>query len=360
VLVAGAALAACHGADEGGEEPAFGPMHATIARLSEKTIVDFDEYLASLTSRRSITLYPQVAGYIRAIHVKPGESVHAGTLLAEIDPGQQRGLLRSLNANLQTKKASLAYAEKNDESSKALLEAGLLGQLDFDQRHSQRLSAEADVKAAEAQVQAQSDLLRFYSISAPIDGIIGDVPVKIGDYVEPQTRLTSVDQNKLIEAYVYVPIEKANTIRRDTTLQLVDEQGHALCEQKPTFISPQVSADTQTVLVKTVCPNQGTLRAAQVLKARVIWSRHPGVTIPTVAVMRQSGQYFALVVDHTAKGPVARQRPIEVGPIQDNEFVVTKGLEAGTDVVTTNVQKIHDGAPIDVGGSELGGTQAGH
>ncbi len=354
-------LAACHPADAGGGPQSFPPMQVGISHLSEKTITDFDEYLASLTSRRSITLYPQVAGYVRTIGVKSGELVKAGALLVDIDPGQQNGLLRSLNANLQTRKANLAFAVQNDESSQALLKAGVLGQLDFDQRHSARLSAEADVKAAEAQVQAQTELLRFYSIRAPIDGIIGDVPVKVGDYVEPQTRLTSIDQNKLVEAYVYVPIAKADSIKRDTTLQLVDESGRVVCEQKPTFISPQVSVDTQTVLVKTVCPNQGTLRAAQVLKARVIWSRHPGVTIPTVAVMRQSGQYFAYIAEHSGQGLVARQRPIEVGPIVENEFVVTKGLEAGTDIVTSAVQKIRDGAPIAaLQPSETSGVAAGH
>ncbi|HEY8038561.1 MAG TPA: efflux RND transporter periplasmic adaptor subunit, partial [Polyangiaceae bacterium] len=170
----------------------FGALPARVSRLEAKTLTDFDEYLASLTSRRSITLYPQVNGLVRAIHVKPGDAVKTGALLVEIDPGSQGATLRALQATLQTKKANLAYAIQNDESSRELVKAGLLGQLDYEQRHSQRLSAEADVRAAEAQMQAQSDLLRFYNISAPSDGVVGDVPVKIGDYVSPQTRLTSV------------------------------------------------------------------------------------------------------------------------------------------------------------------------
>jgi RND family efflux transporter MFP subunit len=342
------ALGACHASEAApqGGGGGFGAMPARVVKLPEKTLTDFDEYLASLTSRRSITLYPQVSGIVRGIHARPGEGVHAGAVLIDIDPGQQAATLRSLAANLQTKRANLAYAVQNDESSKQLLNAGVLGQLDYQQRRSQHLSAEADVKAAEEQMQGQSDLLRFYTITAPSDGVVGDVPVKIGDYVNPQTRLTSVDQDKLIEAYVYVPISKANAIKPDTTLQLVDDQGKTICEEKPSFISPQVSVDTQTVLVKTICPNAGDLRAAQVLKARIIWGRHPGVTVPVDAVTRQSGQYFAFVIERGPGGAIAHQRPIEVGLIQDNEFVVTKGLEPGTEVVVSNIQKIHDGAPI--------------
>ena len=340
-----ASAAGCQASSAAPQPGAFA-LPARVDRLEAKTLTDFDEYLASLTSRRSITLYPQVSGYVRAIRVKPGDSVHAGAVLMDIDPGQQAATLRSLAANLQTKKANLAYAVQNDESSKELVTAGVLGQLDYQQRRSQRLSAEADVKAAEEQMQAQSDLLRFYTISAPSDGVVGDVPVKIGDYVSPQTRLTSVDQDKLIEAYVYVPITKANAIKPDTTLQLIDDQGKTICEQKPSFISPQVSVDTQTVLVKAICPNTDNLRAAQVLKARVVWGRHPGVTIPTDAVTRQSGQYFAFVVERGAQGAVAHQRQIDVGAIQGNDFVVLKGLEPGTEVVVSNIQKIHDGAPV--------------
>jgi RND family efflux transporter MFP subunit len=348
VLALGAV--ACRSSDAATGEPGGGggqpAMPVRTLRLAPKTLSDFDEYLASLTSRRSITLYPQVNGYVREIRVKPGQTVQNGAVLITIDPGQQAATLRALRASLETKKANLAYAIQNDESSRELVNAGVLGQLDYQQRRSQRLSAEADLKAAEEQMQAQSDLLRFYTIVAPSDGVVGDVPVKIGDYVSPSSRLTSVDQDKLIEAYVYVPITKANAIKPDTTIQLLGDGAKVVCEEKPSFIAPQVSVDTQTVLVKTVCPNADNLRAAQVLRARVVWGRHPGVTVPVDAVVRLSGQYFAYVVDRSGKGPVVHQQPIEVASILDNDFIVTKGLEPGTEIAISNVQKIHDGAPV--------------
>jgi RND family efflux transporter MFP subunit len=350
------ASAACR-ASGAGQTAGFGPLPVQVSRLAATQVTDFDEYLASLTSRRSITLYPQVSGYVRAIRVRPGDHVQAGARLVVIDPGQQGSLLRSLEANLQTKRASLAYAIQNDEASRDLVRAGLIGQLDYEQRHSQRIAAEADVRAAEAQVQAQGDLLRFYDITAPSEGLVGDVPVKIGDYVNPQTRLTSVDQDKLIEAYIYVPITKASAVKPDTTIQLVDDSGKVVCEQKPSFISPQVSVDTQTVLVKTICPNEGVLRAAQVVQARIIWARREAVTIPTAAVTSQSGQYFAFVVERGPQGAVARQRPIQVGAIEGNAFVVEKGLDPGTEVIVSNVQKVRDGVPI--GAQEIGTAPSG-
>ena len=343
--VVGAASSGCHGVEA--QPQATPPLFVTILRLQQKPINDEDEYLASLTSRRSITLYAQVNGYIRKIPSKPGDRVRQGALLIEIDPGQQASTLKSLAASLETRRATRDFAVHNDESSKNLVAAGLLSDLEGQQRHSQRSAAEADVKVAEAQVQAQSDLLRYYRITAPSDGTLGDVPVKIGDYVTPQTRLTSVDQDNLVEAYVYVPITKAAAIKDETRVALLGEDGQVICEEKPSFVSPQVNVDTQTVLVKAICPNDGRLRTSQVLKARMIWSRRPGLTVPTVDVTRQAGQYFVFVVESGPEGAlVARQKPITVGAIQGNDFVVTGGLTPGVEIVGSSIQKIHDGSAI--------------
>jgi len=344
-LVGSAVAVGCRGVEA--QPQAAPPLPVSILRLTEKPISDEDEYLASLTSRRSITLYSQVNGYIRKIPSKPGDRVKQGALLIEIDPGQHAATLKSLAASLETRKVTRDFTIHHDDSSKNLAAAGLLSDLEYQQRRSQRAAAEADVKVAEAQVQAQADLLRYYRITAPSDGAVGDVPVKIGDYVTPQTRLTSVDQDNLVEAYVYVPINKAATITAETRVALLGEDGQPICEEKPSFVSPQVNVDTQTVLVKTICPNDGRLRTSQVLKARMIWSRRPGLTIPTVDVTRQAGQYFAFVVEAGADGAlVARQRPITVGAIQGNDFVVTGGLTPGIEIVGSSIQKIHDGSPI--------------
>jgi RND family efflux transporter MFP subunit len=335
-------IIACHSGEGGGGGWHSGPVPAKTEKLQARTIFDADDYLASMTSRRSVTIFPQVTGYIRAIHVKPGDAVKAGTLLVEIDPGQQKALLQSLAAGLQSRKAALSFAVENDKSAESLKAAGYIGSLDAEQRHSARLGAESDVKAGEAQLEAQSALLRFYNLAAPIDGVVGDVPVKVGDYVDPSVKLSSIDQSESVEAYVYVPVAKARVVTKDTLIQIIDGGGEKLCEQKPTFISPQVSVETQTVLVKTVCPNEHGLRSAQVVKARVVWGKREGVLIPVHAITRSSGQYFAYVVEQGK----AKQRPIEVGAMEGNDFVVTKGLEAGTEIVVSNIQKMHDGAEL--------------
>lgn len=328
------------------KQEGFGPLPVRLLKLEPKPIADQDEYLASLTSRRSLTLYSQVVGYVRAIRVKPGQAVKKGELLVEIDPRQETSNLRALMATLATRRATLDYAVRNDESSRELAKNGVIGQLEYEQRRSQRAVAEADVEAAQAQVQAQSELLSFYQIVAPTDGIIGDIPVKLGDHVTAQTRLTSVDQNNLIEAYVYVPVTKLRSLTAESTIALLTDDGKVLCQEKPTFVSSDVNVDTQSVLVKANCANAGDLRTAQVLKARMIWATKPGLTVPTAVVSRLVGQPFVYLARPGPSGMVARQAPIQTGPIVDNDYVVLGGVEAGAEVVASSLQKIRDGMPI--------------
>jgi multidrug efflux pump subunit AcrA (membrane-fusion protein) len=326
VVMSGLALTVgCH---RNAPTAAVGPMAVQMVALTPEAVVDQDEYLASLTSRHSITLYAQVSGVVMAVGAHPGDSVKSGATLVQINPAQQASTLRSLQAALATKQANLVYAVQNDESSRALEQDGLLSGLD-----------------------AQADLLRYYRIAAPTDGVVGDIPVKVGDYVTPQTRLTSVDQDKLIEAYVYIPVARASSITAETRVALLGDDDAVLCEEKPSFVSPQVNVETQSILVKAICANTGTLRPAQVMRARLIWRRYQSLTLPTSAAARQTGQYFVYVARQSAgdageAGLVAHQVPVQLGAIQKNAFIVKGGLAPGDLLVVSGIQKLHDGVPV--------------
>jgi multidrug efflux pump subunit AcrA (membrane-fusion protein) len=104
---------------------------------------------------------------------------------------------------------------------------------------------------------------------------------------------------------------------------------------------------TQTVQVKSALRDAPeALRVQQFVRARVVWSNTPGLTLPLTAVSRVSGQYFCFVAEPGANGMIARQRPVEVGELIGNDYVVTGGVKAGDKVVVSGIQKIGDGAPI--------------
>ena len=183
---------------------------------------------------------------------------------------------------------------------------------------------------------------------------MGDIPVKLGDYVSPQTKLTSVDDNQTLEAYVNIPSEQIHLINDATRVDILgdDQAANTTVAEAPiSFIAQEANPQTQAVLVKAKFPNGGTLRAAQIVRARVVWKTHPGVRVPTVAVTRQSGQYFVFVTQPAPAtmpggGIVAHQVPITLGEVDDSTYAVRTGLKAGDQVITTQVQKLREGAPV--------------
>ncbi len=112
------------------------------------------------------------------------------------------------------------------------------------------------------------------------------------------------------------------------------------------FISPQVDTGTQSVLVKAPADQaEDVLRSMQLVRARIIWSTHSGITVPVIAVSRVSGQFFAFVAEQQDGKAVARQVPLQLGEITGNDYVVLSGLKAGDQVIVSGGQSLADGVP---------------
>ena len=342
------ALSGCKEKEAAGEpasesSPAL-PVDVLV--LQAKSVRDTSEYLATLSSRSSITLFPQVVGHVSQIFVKPGDHVKAGAALVQIDPSQEQATLDQLVAARTLKTANLRFAGERAKRVAVLAGEGLASRQDDEQAASAREAAVAELATAEAQIKVQASRLRFFKITAPFDGAVGDIPVKLGDLVTTATRLTTIDQNAVLEAYIHVPVERARDLTADSRVQLVDASGASLGESRVTFVADQANVETQSLLIKGVFPNTATLKVAQLVRARVVWSTRPGLRLPTIAVMRQAGQAFAFVAAPEGGGTVAKQRAVTLGVIEGNDFIVTSGLAAGDRVIVSGVQKLRDGAPV--------------
>jgi multidrug efflux pump subunit AcrA (membrane-fusion protein) len=92
----------------------------------------------------------------------------------------------------------------------------------------------------------------------------------------------------------------------------------------------------------------GALRTDQYVRAYVIWTTEPGLTVPVTAVTRINGQWFAFVAEpgEGGKGLVAKQRSLQLGPVVGNSYTVVSGLKPGEKLIAGGIQKIRDGAPV--------------
>jgi len=249
-----------------------------------------------------------------------------------------------------------ASARQQVQRSSELYKAGAISKQELEQAETALRTADADLKALQAQVQQQQVQLRYYTVTAPTSGIIGDVPVRVGHLVTSQTVLTTIDQNELLEVYVNIPIEKSTDLKNGLPIRVLGSDGQqTLTTTVVSFVSPHVDEGTQSILVKGIVRNpDGTMRASQFVRARIIWKTAEGLVVPVTAVLRISGQYFAFVAQeepNTAAGGsgtrlIARQRAIKVGPITGDNYPVLDGIKPGERVVTSGAQKLADGAPI--------------
>jgi RND family efflux transporter MFP subunit len=190
--------------------------------------------------------------------------------------------------------------------------------------------------------------LRYFTVTAPTAGIVGDVPVRVGNQVATQTVLTTIDQNEALEVYVPVPIERASALRKGLPIQILGNDGaENLGTTVVDFISPRVDDQTQSVLVKGQVHNSsGALRSAQYVRARIVWKTGEGLVVPVTAVLRINGQFFAFVAEDVGGKLTAKQRAIKVGQIAGDNYPVLEGIKPGERMVVSGVQKLADGAPI--------------
>jgi RND family efflux transporter MFP subunit len=340
-------VAGCGGGAKAGT-PA-GPQAFPVKTMTAQaeTVPLSTDYLATLRSRNAATLQPLVEGDITKIFVNSGQRVEAGTPILEIDPRKQEATVNNQEAGLKSKQAVMQQAAIDLDRKKKLYAAGVLPKADLDTAQNTYDAAKADAEALSAGIREQQVQLHYYTVRAPAAGVIGDIPVHVGDHVTNQTMLTTVDKGGALEAYLNVPAEKSSALKMGMPVDLVDDQGKPLTRTKITFISPHVDTDSQTLLVKTQVPNADMkFRNAQQVHARVVWSERKATVIPITAVTRLSGKLFAFVAEGNGQQAVARQRVIQVGDLIGNDYVVLDGINAGDKIIITSVQMLADGMPV--------------
>ena len=356
--------------------------------LKAEPVAQSKIYQATLISRNSVSLQPQVAGQITDIYVKAGDKVKSGALLMLIDQRKQKATLDSTRADSNAVKSTITQAQdtlhtfevqrngliSNLELNKKLYERynnlykkGSVSKQDVEKYTDSFTKANSDLDANTAQIQAQRSTiataksnyekslysireqameLQYYKITAPYSGIIGDIPVKVGSYVLPTSQLISITQNETLEINVGLPVEKIFELHNGLPVEVLDNNNNVAGKSTISFISPRVSTDSQTILVKAILKNpKGILKADQSVKVRVVYNQSPGILVPANSISHLGGQDFAFLIVHKSKQTFVKQQPIKLGDLEGNKYVVLNGLKSGDQIVSEGIQKLMDGVP---------------
>ncbi|WAM24097.1 MULTISPECIES: efflux RND transporter periplasmic adaptor subunit [Myxococcus] len=339
-----AVVAGCSG--QKAAPPAPPPREVEVVTLTPREVRETGEYLGSLMSRQNVSVLPQVAGYVRKIHVRPGEKVEAGAALIEVDSREGTAALDSAQAQLSSTQVSLELARRTLERTEALYKEGLASAQELEQGRAQVEAAQAAARSSAAQVTQRQVQLQYHVVRAPFAGTMGDVLVRLGDYVGMTTPLTSVAQADVLEVSVSVPSPRARSMKPDTALEILDGTGKVLLTSNVFYIAPQADPRTQLVEVKAAFRNTVGLRPSELVRARLVYSARDALQIPALAIVRQSGQPFALVVLAKDGKTVVERRPITLGALGEMAYVVESGLQSGDQVAVSSLQALRDGMAV--------------
>ncbi len=212
---------------------------------------------------------------------------------------------------------------------------------------------QARVGQALANVKTLETRLAKSKVTAPFAGIVGYIPVKVGDYVQADEILTNLTENQQLDLNLAVPLAFAPRLQQGLTVQILDAQEKAIATGQISFISPDVDNNGQSVLARATFNNQSQeLLNRQLVQARIIWNESQGLVVPTVAVTRIGGESFVYVVqegknEETGEPQLtAQQKSVTLGSLQGSNYQVLAGLEPGEKVITAGLLKVQDGAPI--------------
>jgi RND family efflux transporter MFP subunit len=323
------------------------PMPVQTVAVALSPVPQTSEYVATIKSRRSATIQSQVEGKLTQIRVSSGDRVKAGQLLMEVDPQHQVATVDSQRATERQKKALYDYNVSELDRQRKLFEAGIISRDAFEQAQQAFDNSKADYQSASAMSNTQEQQLAYYSIRAPFDGVVGDIPVHVGDYVATTTVLTTVDENQDLEAYIYVPTERAAQVRQGLSVDLMDTSGKLLEKTKIDFVSPEVDSTLQEILVKApVHATPEILRNAEMVKARIIWRTTPMAVVPVLAVSRQGGQSFVFVARQQNGHTAAVQTPVTLGDTVGNTYSISSGLNVGDRVIVSGTQFLVNNMPV--------------
>jgi RND family efflux transporter MFP subunit len=348
LFLAASACGGSKGQSQAPQQAGPPPSGVSIVTLAPKPIAETSEFIASVRSLRSTTVQPEGEGIVTKILVKAGDHVKVGAPLVQIDPSKQQAAVRSAEANLAGATADIEYWRGQVKRYESLLGAGAISRQEYDQAQTSLRNAEAKLAALEADVREGKVQLGYYLVDARQNGTVGEIPIRVGDRVTTQTVITTIDDNSGYEAYIQVPLDRSPDLKLGLPVELLDSDGKVIATNPISFVAPRVDDATQTVLAKSALrQSPPSIRVQQFVRSRIVWRTVQGLTVPLTAVTRISGQYFCFVAEQGPQGGlVARQKPLQVGEVIGNDYVVKGGVKAGDRLIVSGIQKLGDGAPV--------------
>lgn len=333
---------------------ALAPVQAATA--TSEAVPRYLTGLGTITAANTVTVHSRVNGQLLALHFQEGQQVKAGDLLAEIDPSQFKVALAQAQGQLAKDNATLSNARRDLARYQQLVKTNLVSRQELDTQQSLVTESLGTVKADEASVASAQLQLDWTRISAPIDGRVGLKQVDIGNQISTSdtTGIVVLTQTHPIDLIFTLPesdiatVVKAQKAGQSLTVEAWDRTNkQKLSNGALLSLDNQIDATTGTIKLKARFNNlDDALFPNQFVNARLLVdTEQNAVVIPTAALQMGNEGNFVWVLNDENKV----SKHIVVPGIQDSQkVVISAGLSAGDKVVTDGIDRLTEGAKVEV------------
>ena len=294
-------------------------------------------------------LRAKVAGEVVEMRVKEGDSVAGGQVLARIDPAEYRARLDERLASLAANKATWENNERTRKNNEELLRKAFISQQAYDNTLANSSVAEAQVKAAQANVTLAQKSLDDTWVKAPWAGTIAERLAQVGDRAAVDTRLLSLVDVSRMELEAAVPASDIPSVAVGQEVAFkVEGFGERAFRGRIARVAPQSAAGSRSILVYVNIPNNdGALKGGMFAKGNLTLSRRESVTaVPIAALREERGE----TVVYALEGEKLARLPVRTGTRNDEEAwaEVVSGIGPGTWVIKSNLGALNAGAAVRV------------
>ena len=341
------------GASSGPGGPRATPVVTASARAGDLPVSL--TALGSVTALNTVTVRSRVDGQLLRVHFNEGQLVHAGDLLAEIDPSPFQAQLTQAEGQLARDMAALQNARLDLERYKTLVDREMIARQQYDTQAATVRQSEGAVKADQGQLDLIKVNISYTRIAAPISGRVGLRLVDAGNMVKANDPggLVVIAQVEPIAVVFAIPEDNLQAVLRQyrtgrsVQVDAFDREGkRKLATGTLAAVDNQIDPATGTVKLKASFPNHdGALFPNQFVNARVVVDVLSNVVLaPGEAIQRGPQGAFVYVVKPDG---TAQMRRLELGPSDGGLVAVKQGLAAGEAVVVDGAEKLQDGARVE-------------
>ena len=318
------------------------------------------KFSARMKGQNDVTVTPQVSGQLMRICVTEGQQVRKGQVLFVIDQRNAQLELEAAQANLQAALAQENSAKLEYESNKNLYEKKIVSSYMMNNSENSYKQAQAAVAQARASVNRAKVNLGFCTITANVPGVIGEIPVRVGDQVSPMTQLTMLSGNTTMYAEISITEAVIEEIVKEG-MDAADVEKHIAQLPPATFVMKNgteyphkgrftsltgvVNASTGSLTAKLSFPNpEGHLYSGIQGTIVMPFNEKGVIVIPQKAVVRLQDKSLVYKVKADSTATAADVTIEDTGNGKD--FIVTSGLNPGDKIVTTGANNVQEGMKV--------------